>query len=227
MSVEQSVRHHTYIELLDISARLDSVISASIGAIRTVEVFADITPIGFSTTQVAEAIVGSYGVLGWFEYDAPTTNSTSLAPLRFVSPRNAVYKVSADGEIQLGHRTVLRGLDDGVNVYAWQDGVPLGAATSQADWTTAQAAREITFGSPLYIGYDDSVAKYTRLRLHEFWMKVNGTIIVHWRPESEDAVTIPDLSEYGHDARIGAAAAAGVEGTDYVIRSSLNEEVGL
>ena len=187
------------IELIGATARIASPTPpVGVTNARTVEFFADFMPLKFSTTQPNCALLGTYVGGYWFEYDAPTTNSTNVAPLRFGSVRNSVDKYSGDGEITLGKRTRVMGKDDGTNVYAWQDGQALGVATSQAAWSAAEVAYSLAIPSPIYFGYDSVSVLYTAMRIYEVWIKLNGVLVLHYRPTQDDmngaATTLADLS---------------------------------
>lgn len=211
-----------YVELYGTSAKVSCAAPSGMNDGRTIEMFADVTPTGYSTTQTNEALIGTYLGTGWFEYDAPTTNSTDLAPVRFGTLRNTADKYSAVGSLKLGQRTTLYGLDNGTNVYLWQDDDALGKLAGQADWTAAQR-RAFTVPSTMYVGHDDGVNLYTHMLLHEFWIKQNGILVLHWRPklhmDVSGTITLEDLSPFGNN---GTAGASGAEAR---IRRSWNENV--
>ena len=203
-------RHHSYLELLGATSKLSRLLPAGITNGRVIEFMCDFMPTRFSTTQTNEALLGTYLGPAWFEYDAPTTNTAIVAPIRFGTIRNATDKYSGDGEIQLGKRTVVYGKDDMTNVSAWQDGVALGSATSQADWTPAEASQPFAAPAEWFFGHDDSASLYTNLRLYGAWVKVNGTLIMHYLPNDNDSATLPDQSPFANHGTV-----SGTEGTDF------------
>ena len=210
---EGALNNH-YAELLGATAMISKASPSGMTTGRAIEFMADVMPLGYPTTQAALGFLGTTVRLGWFEMDAPTTNTTRIAPVRFGTIRNAVAKYSGDGSLTLGERTVLYGKDDGSNVTAWQDRVPLGSATAQADWTAAQAAFALTAPTTLYFGHDDVVVKYTAMRLFEAWIKVNGVRVLHYRPKwtMRGGTTLTDLSDFGNNGTL-----AGTENTDWRI----------
>ena len=203
-------RNNAYLDLYGASARV--VAAALAGATRghRLEMFADFSMMAFDSGGAdLLAFLGTYLGMGWFEYDAPAANTDSTAPVRFGIYRGSTDKYSGDGTITLGRRHALYGVDDQTNVMAWLDGTALGSATSQADWTPAQAARALAFTGDFYAGYDDSQNEYTPLRLYEFWVKLDGTVILHWRPKvdmvaADTSITLVDLSPLGNDGELAA-----------------------
>ena len=210
--------NNTYLELFGATAQLASPIpTAGLDNARTLEFMVDVMPTKFSTTQANLAFMGTYLACGWFEMDSPTTNTTDVAPVRFGVVRNAVDKYSGDGQVRLGRRTVLYGIDNGTNIFAWQDGTALGSATSQADWTAAQKARSIDIAAPFYFGFDDTVSKYTGLRIYELWIRVSGKTVLHYRPKLDmrGGTTIRDLSTFSNNGTV-----SGTENTDWALRAA-------
>lgn len=226
MPAERTVRHHSYFELLSATARFQAALTGMTN-LHTLEILADITPLKFSTTQVQEAVVGSYLALGWFEYDAPTTLTSNVAPVRFGTIRNATDKYSADGEIVLGQRTVLRGIDDGENVTMWQDGVDAGPRDEDDVWTEAELGYPIAAVTDYYVGWDNSLDLYTQIRLHELWIKADGVLLLRWAPEAEDAGALVDRGEFGRNGSITLAGSAATEDTDWRFGSEIHEEAGI
>lgn len=209
----------TYIELLSATARLTKASWVGAERARTVEFMVDVMPTAYLTATDHKAFAGSNLVLGWWEYDGPVLNATKSAPVRFGSVRNSVDKYSGDGTLSLGVRTVLYGKDDGTNVYGWQDGTALGSATSQADWTTAEAGYPITNTGDLFFGFDTTLTEYTGMRLYEAMIRVNGKVVFHLRPRIGDTDPFPDLSEFGNDL-----TASGTLDTDYRLKTAWNRE---
>lgn len=213
-------RHHSYLELYGSTAKVSRAISASLVNARSVEFLCDFTPLKFSTTQDFEALLGTYLGFAWFEYDAPTTNTDIVAPIRFGVLRNSADKYSGDGEITIGKRTVVYGKDDQANVYAWQDGTPLGSATGQADWTAVEASYPLDQTNTFYLGHDDSVNLYTAMRIYEAWVKVNGSLILHYRPTVNDTTSLTDYSPLGNTGTV-----SGTQNTDFRYGKAWNKVV--
>jgi len=196
-----------FVDLYGATAYLTKASPAGLENARTIEFMVDFMPLRFLTTAAPApnmTVFGEASNLGWFEYDAAITDTVTTAPIRFGAIRNSVGKYSGDGSIELGRRTCIYGLDNGSNVYAWQDGTALGSATAQADWTTAQAAYPLDRPTALNFGVElVGGTLCTPLRLYEVWIKVNSTKILHYRPKPymADLATpiIKDLSEYGND----------------------------
>lgn len=207
-----------YVELLGAS-RLEKATVAGFLYGNKIEMMMDFMVTNFgSGAQANLAIGGDYLNPAWFEMDAPATNTAITAPVRFGVLRGAVDKYSGDGTITLGRRHVLYGVDDQSNVYGWLDDAALGAATSQAAWTAAQAAINITSPGPIYFGYDSSVSRYTRIRIYEAWVKLNGAVVLHVTPRIGETTTITDRSDFGNDLTV-----TGTAGTDSLLRSSWNK----
>jgi hypothetical protein len=204
-----------FLDLFGATARVSKTPLVGWNNARTMEFFADFMPLAFdspSTTNMAT--IGTTHAGGWFECDTPAAATTTVAPIRFASARNGVYKYSGDGEVELGKRTILYGKDDGVNVTAYQGVTNLASATAQADWTAAQAAIAIDIPTTFDIAYDSVQVAFTSMRLYEAWVKINGIVVIHYRPKPymASASELDDLSGYGNEGTI-----AGVKDTDWRI----------
>lgn len=211
-------RHREYLEILTETFRASKASPVGDGLAHTMEMMLDVMVTRYVTSQSLNVfLAGSESALGWFSHDTPALNASREAPVRFGAERGAATKYSGDGTITLGERTVLYGRDNGTNVFAWQDGTALGSAASQADWTAAQAAVPFTQASTIAFGYDSGLAEPTYLRLYEFWMKLNGKMIYHFKPRLTDSggTTMPDLSEMDNDLTI-----TGVEDSAWWIKSA-------
>ena len=213
-------RNDQYLELLGTDTLV--TLTAPNGQYRayTMEMMVDVMLTEVITTNtLAVPIIGDDDGLGWFEADTPAVTADREMPVRFSSKRGATTKKSGDGTLVLGERTVLFGKDNGTNVYAWQDGVALGKLTAQADWTATQAADAILVLTTFGFGTG------AKLRLYEFWLKLNGTVIIHWKPKAEmmDLATprLVDASAFSNDGLLSGTA-QGNEDVAYWIRSAWN-----
>lgn len=208
--------NNAYLELFGATARMTSVPGALDDNARTLELFVDFMPLAFPTAAVPTFMspVTTTNASPSLDVEVPVTNTAAEAPMEFTVARGATYKFSAPGTIYLGKRHTFLGLDNGTNVFAWLDGAALGSEPGQADWTAAEAALPIESGPDYFIGFDNFSTKYWPMRLYEMWLKINGSLILHYRPKPymRSGTEIPDLSQFGIDGTI-----TGTEGTDWRI----------
>lgn len=193
----------------------------------SMEMMLDFAPVGYTLAGGGSAgnlFAGGSSSVGWFAITTPSGADSPDATVRFRTRRGTLTtKSSADGSVTLGKRTVLYGKDDATNVYLWQDGVAKGALAAQADWTDALAV------NPLYVNTSEADLIYLggpaiTLRLYEWWIKVDGVLVRHFRPKWKDRGytttyagvsgigAVPDLAGY-HDLLVTSASY--VENTDY------------
>lgn len=211
-----------YIELTGATARVSATPGTNDANARSVEVFMDFMLLAFPTSAspALMSILTTTTVLSpSIDIMVPITNTATSAAMDFTTARNGVFKQSATGTVHLGQRHRVLGVDDGDNVTAWLDGQSLGSLTGQANWTAAERARPIDFGSTLYLAFDSLATKYWPMRVYETWIKVNGSLILHYRPAETDAdsTSVPDLSGRGLTGTI-----VGTLDTDYLWASAWN-----
>jgi len=190
---------------------------------RTLKVMIDCMPMTNTTSGATQIMLFGKKGVGWdFEYSS-NQSSTNLTMAGFANAtRNATSKAAATGWT-FAQRSNASLIDNGSTLKGYKNGV-LGATFGT--WTAAQGSFPMTTdANPIYIGKD--TAEYTRMRLYEACIEVNGIIVAHWRPKAGmTSDTIPDLSGFGNDliVKIGAAATATLN-TDFRYKSAWRKGV--
>ena len=172
----------------------------------TIEFMVDFMPVAWPAVSPTQYVTfaGTYIGFGWFEIEVPAGFTTKAGTAKFGTSRNSVVKYSGGGAVTLGQRYRMLGKDNGTNVYAWLNGTALGSETAQTDWTAAQAARVFDTKGTFYLGFDDLLTEYFPIRWYEVWIKFNGVLILHYKPNENDTAKtqLTDLSGYGNHGTI-------------------------
>jgi len=190
---------------------------------RKVKVMIDCMPLTNTTSGATQIMLFGKKGVGWYlSYDSNQSNVNLVMDGDAVSKRNAT-SLTSDTAMEFGERSIVAMIDDGLTVKGYENG---NRGSQTGTWTTAQGSYPLTTdANPIYIGKDSS--EYTRMRLYEACIEVNGIIVAHWRPKAGmTSDTIPDLSGFGNDliVKIGAAATATLN-TDFRYKSAWRKGV--
>lgn len=184
---------------------------------RKVEMMMDVTPLSPASSPATDIVIaGKANGIGPHFRLSNTLATTLVGVATFDSTRLATT-IESEAAMTWGERMVLYGVDDAETVEGYVNGEN---QTTDGEWTAAQGADVITTDTnPFYLGYNGAAVTY--LRLHEFWLKVNGVVCVHLRPKIlyRGTGAVPDLSGFGNHMTI-----SGTEDANYRFGSSWNEQ---
>ena len=215
--------NNAYVEFISATAHAYCPTLYGMEMPRTVKVMIDCMPLTNTTPNVTDILLFGKKGVGWeMRYDSNQSSVNLVMDGTFYSKRNATT-LGSDSAWHFGARSINAMTDDGLTVKGYDNG---NRGSQTGTWTTAQGSYPLTTdANPIYIGKD--TAEYTRMRLYEACIEVNGIIVAHWRPKAGmTSDTIPDLSGYGNNLilKIGAAATATLN-TDFRYKSAWRKGV--